>query len=158
MTVRTVRDGARILRFDADVLATATSCRPGAPRWSELVVYRLTRSKEYVVWKVGRSLVAHRPECHRVYPEMPTWLEAGEEAQVHRVPCLECQPEVGNEMDPQTVLEATRYTVLRARDPEQLYRVLFNRTQRPTQLVTEVIDQVRTHDDAFATWLTVTSR
>lgn len=147
-----------MLRFEADVLATATSQRAGAPRWSELIVYRLTQSKQYVVWKIGRSLVAHRPDCSRVYPEMPTWLEAGEEAQVHRVPCLECLPEVGDHMDPQTVLEATRYTVLRARDPEQLYQALLNRTQRPTALVEHVVSQVRMNDAVFDGWLSVTSR
>lgn len=157
MTIRTVRDGEKVLRFEAEVLATATSKRVGAPRWSELVVYRLP-SKAYVISKVGRSLIAHTPDCARVYPDMPTWLEAGEEAQVHRVPCLECFPVVGNEMDPQTVLEATRYTVLRARDPEQLYQALLNRTRRPSEIVLEVLRQVQTNDDVFADWLSLTVR
>ncbi len=157
MTIRTVRDGTKVLRFEADVLATATSKRAGAPRWSELVVYRLP-SNAYVISKIGRSLIAHRPECVRVYPDMPTWLEAGEEATVHRVPCLECLPVVGDQMDPQTVLEATRYTVLRARDPQQLYQALLGRTRRLPAIVSEVIKQVQTTDEAFARWLLVTAR
>lgn len=157
MTIRTVRDGPNILRFEGEVLAAATSQRLGVPRWSELVVYRLANG-HYLVSKIGRSLIAHDPSCKRVRSEMPTWLEAGEEAQVHRVPCLECMPEVGNQMDPQTVLEATRYTALRASDPEQLYRVLMNRSERPTSLVSHIFEQVRKHDPPFAALLTMTVR
>jgi hypothetical protein len=121
-------------------------------RWSELIVYRLP-SKQYVVSKIGRSLVAHKPECGRVYDDMPTWLEAGEEARIRRVPCLECQPLVGDAMDPQTVLEATRYTVLQARDPEQLFQALHNRSGRPAAIVNDVLVQVRSNDLAFGQWV-----
>lgn len=123
MTIRTVRNGREILRFEAKVVAAATSQRPGVERWSELVVYQLP-SGQYVVSKIGRSVLAHRPECLLVSDEMVPWLEAEEEAQVHRYPCLECNPEVGNRMDPQTMLEPSRYTVLRARDGEELRQVL----------------------------------
>lgn len=157
MTLRTVRDKDRIMRFEADVLATATSKRPGVVRWSELVVYRLP-SKRYVVWKIGRSILAHRPECHRVYPDMPTWLEAGEEAQVHREPCPECLPVVGDAMDPQTVLESTRYTVLQARDPEALHRALHNRTGRPAGIVDDVLRQLTQSDQLFADWFICDTR
>lgn len=154
MTLRTVRDGPRVFRFQADVLAAASSHRPGVLRWSEIVIYRLADG-QYVISKVGRSVVAHRPECHRVYPDMPTWLEAGEEAQVHRTGCLECQPEVGNRMDPQTVLEAQRYTVLRARSPEELQAVLVGRREGQfPRLIRDVLAQVEAKDSAFTEWST----
>lgn len=154
--IRTVRDGERILRFEADVIATASSHRPGAPRWSELVVYRLP-SQQYVISKVGRSVLAHRPDCVRVTDEMPTWLEAGEEARIHREACLECLPDVGDAMDPQTVLEATRSKVLQARDPDHLFRALMNnRIGRPAPIVSSVLRQLREHDSAFADWSTAT--
>lgn len=156
LPVRTVRDGTRVMRFAADVLATASSHRPGVMRWSELVIYRLADG-QYVISKVGRTVVAHRPECSRVYPDMPTWLEAGEEAQVHRIGCLECLPEVGDQMDPQTVLEAQRYTVLRAKDPANLQAALADgRTGQLPRLVRDVLTQVQARDEAFATWQRVT--
>jgi hypothetical protein len=123
VTTRTVRNGREILRFEAQVVAAATSQRPGVVRWSELVVYQLP-SSQYVISKIGRSVLAHRPECILVTDEMVPWLEAEEEAQVHRFPCLTCNPLVGDQMDPQTMLEPTRYTVLRARDGEELRSVL----------------------------------
>lgn len=123
MTIRTVRNGREILRFEAQVIAAATSQRPGVMRWSELVIYQLP-SGQYVVSKIGRSVLAHRPECLLITDEMVPWLEAEEEAQVHRYPCLTCNPQVGDQMDPQTVLEPSRYTVLRARDGEELRQVL----------------------------------
>jgi len=123
VTIRTVRNGREILRFEAQVIAAATSQRPGVMRWSELVIYQLP-SGQYVVSKIGRSVLAHRPECLLITDEMVPWLEAEEEAQVHRYPCLTCNPQVGDQMDPQTVLEPSRYTVLRARDGEELRQVL----------------------------------
>jgi hypothetical protein len=154
MSIRTVRDKDRVLRFEAEVLATATSKRPGAVRWSELVVYRLP-SQQYVISKIGRSVLAHRPDCYRVYPDMPTWLEAGEEAQVHREPCAECLPVVGSGMDPQTVLEATRYTVLQARDPENLYRALHNKRGRTAGIVEDILQQLTVRDQLFADWISL---
>lgn len=150
--LRTVRDGQVLLRFEADVIASATSQRPGISRWSELAVYRLP-SNRYVIWKIGRSVLAHRPECPRVGKGMVTWLEAGEEARVHREPCLECSPTVGDDMDPHTVLEATRYTVLRARDPQNLLDVLTNSSHgKPAPIVSDVLKQVIEHDEKFADW------
>ncbi len=155
-----MRSGDRILEFPAAVIGTATSGRPGVARWTELTVYRLP-SGHYVVSKVGRSTIAHRPDCWRVNPrKMRTWLEAGDEGKVRRVPCLECGPAVGDQMDPQTFLECTRYTVLQARDPESLAKTLLQ--GRPgdapqpvsqlTGVTAEIIRQVRAHDSAFETW------
>lgn len=138
MITRTVRDGSRVLRFEADVVASATSHRPGVPRWSELALYRLA-SGSYIIWKIGRSVVAHRPECYMVKTGMPSWLEAGEEARIHRMPCLECLPEVGDEMDPQTILETTRYTVLQARDADDVRRILMRGSTSQPVIIRKII-------------------
>lgn len=138
MTLRTVRNGREILRFEAEVVAAATSQRPGVQRWSELVVYQLA-SGQYVISKIGRSVLAHRPDCLLVTDEMVSWLEAEEEAKVHRYPCLECLPEVGNRMDPQTMLEPSRYTVLRARDGEELRSVLTQGREHLPSIIRKLI-------------------
>lgn len=141
MTLRTVRNGKEILRFDAQVVASSTSQRPGAERWSELVVYQLP-SGAYVISKIGRSILAHRPDCPLVSPHMVTWLEAGEEGRVHRVPCLTCQPLVGDDMDPQTILETTRYTVLRAQNREELRSVLSEGRIHPPQVIQKLLNEI----------------
>jgi len=108
-----VRDGNRIYTFPGWQVAYSSSERPGVPRWSELTLYR-TLSGEFYLQKVGRTTVAHREECRFVNHRMPSWLDAHEEAKVRRTACAECQPVVGDAMDPHTRLEPQRYTVYRS--------------------------------------------
>lgn len=158
--LRQIHDGSHVLQFHAAVLAAATTARPGAARWTELTVYRLPLGDEteeprggYVVSKVGRSLVAHLPTCstarrHRM--ELVSEVDYPGE----RVPCLTCQPNV-LALEPTTLLETTRYLVLRARTPADLAKVLMQgRPNDPlpvtlTGIVAETIRQVRQADPDF---------
>lgn len=156
MTLHRVRNGRHILEFHGDVLAVASSERPGEPRWSELVIYGISQGC-YVRSKIGYSLVAHRPECRRVTPVMSSWidLEDAVESRADRVPCVECQPATGQGMDPHTVVEATRYSAVTARSAEHLAKLLLetpgNKTSdRPSRLVARVAEQLASKDPAFA--------
>ena len=111
MAPQEVRDGSRIIRFTGVLIARSSSERPNAPRWSELSLYSMV-SGQFMLGKVGRTTVAHDPECPRVTRRMPSWLEAREEARVRRTPCPECGPVVGDLMDPHTRLEPQRYTAM----------------------------------------------
>lgn len=147
---RTVRDGKRVLRFNAEVIGAATSARPGAARWSELVIYRLQPS-QYLVSKVGRSTVAHRPTCAHANPRrMRRYVEAAEEGLVHRNPCPECQPEVGDAMDPQTLLEPSRFTVLQAHSAVALVAMLTEGRDALPEIVSEVLKQASKCDKVVA--------
>lgn len=106
-----VRDGNRLIRFSGRLIARTTSERPSAQRWSELALFQLTTG-EYMLSKVGRTSVAHAPECVKVTRRMPSWLDAREEARVRRTPCPECRPQCGDGMDPHTRLEPQRYTAM----------------------------------------------
>ena len=108
-----VRDGNRIYTFPGWQVAYSSSERPGVPRWSELTLYK-TVSGEFYLQKVGRTTVAHREDCRFVNHRMPAWLDAHEEAKVRRTACAECQPLVGDRMDPHTRLEPQRYSVYRS--------------------------------------------
>lgn len=158
--LRQVRDGDNDLQFYAAVLGATTTERPGAPRWTELTVYRRPQEDEvdqprgmYVVSKVGRSVVAHLPSCknarrHRMTPVSQT-PRPGE-----RVPCMTCLPNV-LALEPTTLLEGTRYLVLQARTPADLAKVLMQgRPGDPvpvalTGIVAETIRQVRLADPDF---------
>lgn len=118
-----VRDGNRILRFLGTRVAEADSSRPGVQRWSEMVVYR-TAGGTWICQRIGHSTVAHRPDCRHVNHRMPSWLDAHEEARVRRTACLECQPAVGDSMDPHTLLESQRYSVLQAANYDELIAML----------------------------------
>lgn len=162
--IRKVRDGDRHLSFAAAVLGAATTERPGAPRWTELTVYRLPRfsgedpaTGGYVVAKIGRSVLAHRFTCPKADPRrMPTLAAAdADELAVHRLPCLTCQPiQDGRDV----VLERTRYMVLQARDPEDLARTLLRgRPGDPvptsiTGIIAETVRQIRLADPDFDRW------
>lgn len=57
-----VRDGARRITFEGQLIGSSSSRRHGSPRWSEYKLYR-TDSGTYVLEKVGRSIVVHMPAC-----------------------------------------------------------------------------------------------
>ena len=106
-----------------------------------MVIYQLP-SGQYVVSKIGRSVLAHRPDCILVNDDMVPWVEAEEEALVHRYPCLTCGPLVGDQMDPQTMLETSRYTVLRARDGEELHEVLTQGREHLPGIIRKLIQKL----------------
>lgn len=91
---------------------------------------------------------------------MRSWLEAGEEGKVRRVPCLECQPAVGDAMDPHTMLECSVHRVLQAWSPATLAQILLAGVGRrggqdPRHLqgmTAEIVRQVSAADQNFRVW------
>lgn len=110
MVDHSVRAGNRVMHFTGEKIAEVSAQRPGVQRWSELVLYK-TINDEFILQKIGKTTVAHDPECRMVNHRMRSWLEARDEGKIHRTPCLECNPTVGDLMDPHTRLEVQRYTV-----------------------------------------------
>lgn len=165
--LRQVRDGDVDLQFHAAVLSATTTARPGAPRWTELTVYRLPLGDEdnqprgmYVVSKVGRSTVAHAADCPHARRHQMDEVGRGPWPG-ERFPCLTCQPNV-LVFQPDTLLERTRHRVLRARTPADLAKVLMQgRPGDPTPvaltgIVAETIHQVRLADPDFDSYCATT--
>jgi hypothetical protein len=155
VAVRQVRDGSRVLRFRAAVIGAATSQRGSIPRWSELAVYRLENGS-YLISKIGRSTVAHRPTCLRVNHRMIRWDQAaavGEDA-VSRVPCGDCHPVLGAAPAPDTILEVTRYRAILAEDAENAAQALMGDRAAllMPQLVRDVLVQCSEADPNFAAY------
>lgn len=153
--LRTVRDGGHVLRFQAAVIGAATSQRGSSPRWSELVIYRLLDGN-YLVSKIARSTVAHRPECQRVRRWMMRWAEApgtGED-RVNRVPCVECWPSLRQPWDPDLRLEVTHYQAISAANAESVVSAMRNPKADTTlsmpQIVRDVLSQCAQLDEVFA--------
>lgn len=142
VALRQVRDGQRILRLQAAVIGAATSQRGSVPRWSELVVYRLPDGN-YLVSKVARSTVAHRPECARVRKWMVPWKRAADygEERVNRVPCSDCWPNLRPPLDPELRLEVTHYQAFAAPDVESAVRAMGN-PKAPTALMPKIVHDV----------------
>jgi hypothetical protein len=159
--VRQARDGDQVIRFRAAVLAAATTARPGSVRWTEETVYRIPKASEeppaggYVVAKVGRSQVAHRPTCRLANPRrMSTWARSQDEPPEERMPCMECRPN----LDPPitgVLLERTRYQLLQARDPASLAAILLPKGPAMTWMTgmtKQLSEQVRRADAEFDSW------
>lgn len=91
---------------------------------------------------------------------MRVWLEAGEEGRVRRVPCLECQPPVGDDMDPHTMLECSMHRVLQAWSPQTLAQILLDGVGRrgrqdPHRLqgmTADLVQQLTSADENFRIW------
>lgn len=126
---RVAYDGSRRVEFRGEVLAAATTQRPGIGRWTETTVYLTHRIGEggsrgvYVVARVGRSIMAHRRTCLATDTRHLPAFVAGP-GQGRRMPCLDCGPQ----LDPpagDVVVEVDRNSLRQADSPAALAKVLF---------------------------------
>jgi len=70
-----VRDGAtRTISFEGHLLGEVSSRRSQAPRWTELRLYK-TVGDQYVLEKVGASVVVHAPTCPDILAALPRFQE-----------------------------------------------------------------------------------
>lgn len=155
---RQVRDGDRILRFRAAVLAAATTQRPGAPRWTELTVYRLPGRNDddltggYVVAKIGRSVLVHRKSCHMANPRVMKPVGLTPDTVTMPTPHLGCTPDME---DPSNLLERTKYQVLQARAARELVEILLLGEVAAVKVMgmtAEVVQQLCVADTDFNDW------
>jgi len=123
VTAYEVRDNRRRLVFDGELLGEVSS-RRAAPRWTELSVYRT--GKTYLWARVGRSVIAHRAECPKVTWQMTKWadLDDAVEVRLERLPCGLCQPVTWPHIDPQSIIETSRYQAVLVGDPAALVELI----------------------------------
>lgn len=101
-----VVNGKRHIRFDGQLLATSTSWEPGADRWVEFALYR-TLSGNYVLSRIGRSVLYHLPECEvsqRNHLDDSLRSDLPDEA----IPCDRCRPHLVTNF-PAVCLERQRF-------------------------------------------------
>ncbi|MGV1079744.1 MAG: hypothetical protein ACOYD1_07810 [Candidatus Nanopelagicales bacterium] len=137
-----VRSGNLQIRFLGIELARTSSERLGAVRWSELALYQTVQG-EFVLEKIGRSTVAHRPGCRAVTHRMSLSDPAG------CAPCLVCQPDIASG-DPAHI-EPQRYTVHQCANFADVVDILTEGRERPPVVVTRLIVQAA---DALTATLT----
>jgi len=91
--------------FEGTLMARAHTRRGGQPRWTELVLYR-TEGDQYVISKIGRSIVYHQPDsacntgvrttvlalCERV-EELAKLIDPNfNDEALYPEPCEKCRP------------------------------------------------------------------
>ena len=121
----------RMVQFTGTMLSTASSQRPDALRWTEITIYR-TQAGKYVVHKVGRTVVFHRPneKCTSGVDGRPYMTD-------QHLPCPKCKPDRG---DNRVMTETDRHTV------------------HITETADGVVECAHTQDDDGTTYLTRPAR
>ncbi|HEY9377230.1 MAG TPA: hypothetical protein VIQ02_09075 [Jiangellaceae bacterium] len=135
MTMRStkwsVQDGAtRKIEFDGQMLGEVSSRRSGAPRWTELRLYR-SDSGIFVLEKVGRSVVLHAPDCREILPDanLPRFqtMHPGEDpADGSFWFCESCGRRAASDIT-SMLIEADRHWALVSETPEEIVDSLYRR-------------------------------
>jgi hypothetical protein len=82
-----VRNSNQVIRFDGVLLASVTSARPHAPRYTILELYGLpSESPSHVLHRVGRSTVFHTADCAQA---IRTHLPYGHEISAAELPVMD---------------------------------------------------------------------
>lgn len=121
-----VYDGPRILEFSGKLIAYSDSYRRHSLRWIEFFLY-LTNGNQYVVSRVGRSLVYHLPDCHvAVSNRLPE--ESRGMLQDDNEPCPECNPHLSSL--PLVSFEREKYRAEVCKDRGEVIRFLVKKDPR----------------------------
>jgi hypothetical protein len=102
-----VRDGARTVAFNGQLLGFISSERPDSLRWTELSIYRNDAGR-FIAHRVGVSCVAHRIDCDVIKgKKLPSIVDmkTDEFAVADRQPCPVCRPNIVAEVadDPASI-------------------------------------------------------
>jgi len=141
-----VRDGARILRFEGQLLAESSSRRPtpDSTRWIEFVLYK-TDGGSYILGRIGRSLLFHSKGCSVVDRN---GLRPGGVVDSDAVPCTLCRP-VATESS--LYIEQTRYWAQVSESPEAVLSALYKYDADGARYLTRVaetlINRASTNDE-----------
>lgn len=128
----TVRDRNRVLEFDGELLGSSSSRSPGSLRWVEFSIYR-TFGHEYVLSRIGRSLIYHGLECDLLQSNaIPPIALPDQDA----VPCPLCRPDL-HERQPFRP-ETPRFFARVYTSPDRLVSDLYRSTQDGSRYLTRV--------------------
>lgn len=154
-----VRDGSRLLSFDGELLATASSRTPDRDRWTEMRIYR-TSGGSYILEKVGRSIRLHMPGCGDILPgkDLPLFQSEhpGDDPEVGYSWCERCSPPIGEEYDfPSLLVEEDRFWATISTDPEVIIDALWRKREgyrRLPRISTQLLTDLCLVDPAFDIW------
>jgi hypothetical protein len=86
-----VKDGARTLQFEGELLAESSSKRRDSTRWIEFRLYK-TQSGSYILSRIGVSIIFHGAACSLV--KKYGLVEAPYDSlETNSLSCEECQPD-----------------------------------------------------------------
>lgn len=86
-----VKDGARTLQFNGELLAKSSSQRGDSTRWIEFELYR-TDSGSYILSRIGVSVIFHGAACALV-GRYNLQEKSADHLETRSLPCEQCQPD-----------------------------------------------------------------
>lgn len=133
-----VRDKIRTREVEGVKLSESTSRVPHQPRWVEFSLYR-TKSGQYVLARVGHSLVYHDQDCFLVTRNKLSEVD-GLELSGEYVPCTKCRPD---RADVDGVFpEKPRYAMWICVKPEAVIKCLLMEDDDGTEYLTNVAERL----------------
>lgn len=87
-----VKDGIRTMNLTGELLAASSSERPDSVRWVEFYLYRASVSGDWVVSRVGKSVIFHTEDC-RISKRNRLKPIDGFNLSNDHTPCPECNPD-----------------------------------------------------------------
>jgi len=153
-TIHKVRDGStRVIEFDGRLLGEVSSRRAGAPRWTELRLFR-TNAGAYVLEKVGASVVVHAPGCPEMLGSLPRFQEIHPGADPSDGSFWFCERCGDRAVTNITTLlvEANRYWAIIAEDPAQIVDSLYRRkngARSMPRMSLDLLDEAGRNDPAI---------
>ncbi|MGB5244470.1 MAG: hypothetical protein WBN50_12685 [Lutimonas sp.] len=150
-----VRDGRiKQIQFDGDMLAEMTSRRRGAPRWTEMRLYK-TDGGTYVLEKIGVSTVVHEPDCPDLMTDLPRFQAEypgqdpfNSDFWLHE----ECMSDAADTDITALVVEENRYWATVAEDPADIVDSLYRRkdgTKTLQRMSVDLLEQASAKDDGI---------
>lgn len=146
-----VRDGPRLITFEGELLGAVSSRRVGASRWTEMQIFK-TIGEQYVLEKVGKSVVTHNPGCKEIIGKLPRFQEAHPGADPDEgFEYHECVPEQYDFT--QLLVEEDRYWATITSNPDKIVDALYRKRDGARHLPRvslELLLAAEAYDDALA--------
>lgn len=132
-----VKDGARTLQFNGELLGKSSSWRRGSTRWIEFELYR-TESGSYVLSRIGVSLVYHGAACPLV--KRYGLQEISFDSLVKdSLPCEQCQPSSEADL---VFPEKHRYWAQVSEEPDAVLDALYKYDDGGARYLTNVAQRL----------------
>ena len=132
-----VKDGARTLQFNGNLLGKSTSWRRGSTRWIEFELYR-TESGSYILSRIGVSLVYHGAACRLVHTYKLQEISYAKLVN-NSIPCELCGPDESASL---VFPEKHRYWAQVSEEPEAVLEALYKYDDGGARYLTNVAQRL----------------
>jgi hypothetical protein len=132
-----VKDGARTLQFEGELLADSSSKRRDSIRWIEFRLYK-TKSGSYILSRVGVSVIFHGAACSLV-KKYGLQEVAYDDLEKNSLACEECDPDESLDL---VFPEKYRYWAQVSEEPDAVLDALYKYDDGGARYLTNVAQRL----------------